>query len=141
MKQACWILALTLIVTSGMALAQRLGGPGMVAQVPFEFVVANKIVPAGEWSVSSENMSSTILTIRNSEAKVGLLSQSMMDDTKHAAASYALVFKRYGDQYFLSAIRLEGSKITYRLPESRAEAEMRAKNVPVTERILLAAVK
>ena len=141
MKQATWILAVTLILISGAAMAQTLGGSRIVAQVPFEFVVANKIVPAGEWSVKSENTSSPILTIRSSDARMGLFSSAMMDETKDAAASYALVFKCYGDRYFLSGIRLQGSKTTYRLPESKAEAEIRARNVSATQRILLAAAK
>lgn len=141
MKQASWILAVTLIVISGAAMGQTLGSSRIVAEVPFEFVVANKLVPAGEWSVRSENMNSLTLSIRDSEGKLGVFSPAIMDETKHAAASYALVFKCYGDKYFLSGIRLEGSKTTYRLPESKAEAEIRAQNVFVTERILLAAVR
>lgn len=141
MKQATLLIAVTLLVITGAAMAQTLGSSRIVAQVPFEFVVANKIVPAGEWSVKAENMSSTVLTIQNSDAKLGVFSTAMLDETKNAAASYALVFKCYGDQYFLSGIRLEGSKTTYRLPESRAEAEIRAQNISGTEKILLAAAK
>ena len=142
MKQPTWILAVTLILISGAAMAQTLGGSRIVAQVPFEFVVGNKIVPAGEWSVERQrDISSRTLTIRNSDLKLGVLSQAMMDETKDAAASYGLVFKCYGDRYFLSAIRLQGSKTTYRLPESKAEAELRAQNVSAAERILLAAAK
>jgi hypothetical protein len=52
---------------------------------------------------------------------------------------FALVFRKYGDRYFLSGVKVAGVRNMYRLPESRAEAELRAKSVPVSEQILLAA--
>jgi len=32
-----------------------------------------------------------------------------------------MVFKQYGDRYFLSSIRVEGSKLVYELPVSSLE--------------------
>jgi hypothetical protein len=52
-----------------------------------------------------------------------------------------LVFKRYGGQYFLSGIRIEGSNITYELPASKAERELRAANAPASQTTLLASLK
>jgi hypothetical protein len=141
MKQASWTLAISLIVISGASVAQNLHGSGMVTEVPFEFVVGNKIMPAGTWSVHSATIDNQAVLIRNSNARIGLFSSIMRNETVKAAGYSALLFKRYGGQYFLSEIRLEGSSSAYCLPESRAEAELRAKNVPVTERILLAAAK
>lgn len=141
MKQATWILAVTLIVISGAAMAQTLGGSRMTTQVPFEFVLGNKIVPAGAWSVHAASTVDQAVMIRNSDAKISLFSTISRSESVKPAAYSALVFKRYGDQYFLSEIRLEGSNTAYCLPETGAEVELRAKNVPVTERILLAAAK
>lgn len=141
MKQASWILAVALLMLSGAAIAQTLGNSRLVTQVPFEFVIANKIMPAGEWSVQTANMDGRTLMIRNTDEGKSVFAGSNLDDTKEAASSYALVFKKYGDQYFLSAVRLEGSKTIYRLLESRAEAEIRAQNVPATEKILRASLQ
>jgi hypothetical protein len=141
MKQASWILAVALMALSGAAVAQTLGNSRIVAQVPFEFVVANKIMPAGEWSVQSAGTSSATLMLRNHDQKMGVFANSNFDETKHPATSYALVFKRYADQYFLSSIRLEGTNVTYRLLESKAEAEIRARNVTGTEKILRASLQ
>jgi hypothetical protein len=52
-----------------------------------------------------------------------------------------LVFNRYGDRYFLSSIRLEGNDRTYKLPESKGEAELRAQNVNATQMNLVAALR
>jgi hypothetical protein len=141
MKQINWLVVVTLVVLSGMAAAQLIGSTTIVAQVPFEFVVANKIVPAGECVVRAATMDGKTLMIRNSVAKVGLLTPSSQTEEKRGASHYALVFKHYGDRYFLSGIKLEGSNITYRVPESRAEAELRAQNGSATEEILRASLK
>ena len=141
MKQANWLVVMTLVVLSGMAAAQRIGSTRVVAQVPFEFMVANKIVPAGECVVQAINMDGNTLVIRNTEANVSLMSTSSTAEGKQDASHYALVFKRYGDRYFLSAIELEGSNITYRLTESKVEAELRAQNTSATEETLRASLK
>jgi len=47
MKRANWLVVATLVVLSGMAAAQLNSRSKIVVQVPFEFVVANKVFPAG----------------------------------------------------------------------------------------------
>jgi hypothetical protein len=104
-------------------------------------MVANKIVPAGEYEVQAITTDGQTLVIRNAEAKVGLFSPSSQSEGKLSASHYALVFKHYGDRYFLSGIKLQGSKITYRLPESKVETELRGQNVSATEETLRASLK
>ena len=140
MKRKMWALAV-LLMFSGLAAAQLMSNSRIATQVPFEFVAANKIIPAGECVVQVTKIDPTILTMRNASSKVGVFLPTSLDENKKAANSYALVFKRYGNQYFLSAIKLEGSKIAYRVPESKAEAELRAQNVPATDKIVLAYLK
>ncbi len=141
MKHANWLVVMTLVVLSGMAAAQLIGSTRVVAQVPFEFMVANKIVPAGECVVQAITMDGKTLMIRNAEAKVGLLSPSSQSEGKQGASHYALLFKHYGNRHFLSGIKLQGSNITYRLPESKVEAELRAQSVAATEETLVASLK
>jgi len=127
----------TLVVLSGMAAAQLDSRSKIVAQVPFEFVVANKVVPAGEYAVRVANIDGHILDISDARTNVGVFSPSSRTETKQPASHCALVFNQYGDRYFLSGIKLQGSKIAYRLPESKAEAELRAQNVsPIVETLL-----
>jgi hypothetical protein len=141
MKSAKWMLPVTLVLLSGLMAAQSLTSSHVVAQVPFDFMVGNKIVPAGECIVKSADMGSRVLTINNFSAKKGLLTPASRGEAKHAADRTVLVFSRYGSQYFLAEIRLEGSSQTYKLPESRAEAELRAQNAPASQLTLLAAIK
>jgi hypothetical protein len=110
MKQAKWIVVVTLVVLSGMASAQLNSTSRIVTQVPFEFVVANKIVPAGQCVVQIATMDGRTLTIRNARAEVNLLSTSSQTEARQPASHYALVFNQYGDRYFLSGIKLQGQQ-------------------------------
>jgi hypothetical protein len=141
MRHAKWVVVVMLMVFSGMAVAQMIGSSTIVAEVPFEFVAANRVVPAGECKVQATTMDGKTLIIRNVGARTSLFASSSQTEAKQSASNYALVFTRYGDQYFLSGIKIEGSKIAYRLPESRAEAELRAQNASSTEEILLATLQ
>ena len=141
MKSVKWMLPVTLMLLSGLMAAQSLTSSHIVAQVPFDFTVNNRIIPAGECTVQSADMDARVLTIRNVAATKGLFAPSSYGEQNESADSTVLVFKQYGNLYFLSEIRLEGSKRTYKLPESRAEAELRAQNAPASEQSLLASLK
>jgi hypothetical protein len=142
MKSARWMFTMVLMLLPVLAGAQLIGDQTIVTQVPFGFMVANKIVPAGQWIVQRAPSGTTgILAIRNVHAAAGLFASASVDEMKAPAEKYALVFTRYGGQYFLSGIKLEGSRITYRLPESKAEVELRAQNVAGVEEVLVASLK
>jgi hypothetical protein len=141
MKNARWMLPVMLMLLSGLMAAQSLASSTVVAQVPFEFMANNKIIPAGECTIQSAVMDAHVLTIRNIAAKTGLFAPSSRGDAKQAAGRTVLVFKHYGNQYFLSEIRLEGSNQTYKLAPSRAETELRAQNAPASQQTLLASLK
>jgi hypothetical protein len=132
------VLAL-MLVSTGAALAQ-MGSTRLTAQVPFDFVLRDKAVPAGELTVQSAIMSGVLL-IQNADAKVSVLSVPQMDETKKPAGSCVLVFHRYNNRYFLSEIKIEGSNIAYRIPESKAEAELRAQNLTANKEVILASLK
>lgn len=141
MKRTKWMLMMTSMLLSGLAVAQLQGDAKIVAQVPFEFMVANRFVPAGRCEIRSFAKNGGAQTIRLDGTRVALFARASLTETKKAADNYALVFKRYGNQYFLSGIKLPGSHVTYRLPESKAEAELRAQNLPGGEEVLLASLK
>jgi hypothetical protein len=141
MKYAKWMPTMMLVLLSGVAVAQLTSEQKLVTHVPFEFTVANKIVPAGDCVIQSGSQNARTLMIRNVGAHVGLFATASPSEAKNPARTYALVFNHYGNQYFLSGIKLEGAKTMYSLPESKAEAELRAQNVPHAEEVLLASLK
>ena len=69
MKNAKWMLPLTLMMLSGLMAAQSFMTSRVVAQVPFEYVVNNKIMPAGESLVKAASMDSRTLAINNFDAR------------------------------------------------------------------------
>jgi hypothetical protein len=141
MKCAKRMLALALISLPILAVAQMVSSTRIVGQVPFPFMVANKHVPAGKYTVEPATEGAGILAVRSVEAKVSLFTPAMRTLAKKASGSYALVFRKYGDTAFLTGIKLAGERTIYQIPESRAEAELRAQNVTPTEEILLASAR
>jgi hypothetical protein len=140
MKYAKKMLALALLAMPILAAAQMTSAERIVAQVPFEFMVANKYVPAGQCTVQRTAIDNAVLVVRNEGAKVGLLTMTRPGSTKQAASSYALVFHKYGTLHVLAGIKIAGSTATYELPKSKAEIEL-AKNTVPTEEILLASLR
>ena len=65
MKNAKWMLPLTLMMLSGLMSAQSFMASRVVARVPFEYVVNNRIMPAGQSLVKASSMDSRVLAISN----------------------------------------------------------------------------
>jgi hypothetical protein len=64
-----------------------------------------------------------------------LLSNSC--ESRDAAAQTKLVFHRYGQRYFLSAVWMQGDNIGHQVPATAWEVEV-AKDVAMNEVVLLA---
>jgi hypothetical protein len=141
MKYAKRMLALALIALPILAVAQIVSSTRIVGQVPFPFMVGNKHVPAGQCMIEPATNGARTLVIRNVGAKVSLFTSATPTLAKKASGSYALVFHKYGDRAFLTVIKLAGDRTIYEIPESRAEAELRAQNVTATEETLLASAE
>jgi hypothetical protein len=141
MKRATRILAIVTVMMPMLAMAQLDAGQKLTANVPFEFIAGNQRIPAGECVVQGASKFGSAVAIRNWTAKVSMFSMISNGDKQQGAPVNALVFHKYGDSYFLSGIKLAGSQQMYKLPEGKAEAELQAQNVPVTEEVLLAQVK
>src|SRR5947209_20077537 len=88
------------LVAAGTASAQDHGAK---ASVPFGFYAGNTWLPAGTYTLSAESRSPDVIFIRNADSKIALM------DVGHAAdpqsGAHTLVFKKYGDKYFLHEIR------------------------------------
>jgi hypothetical protein len=141
MKYAKQMLAIVITMVPLLASAQLGSSQRLVANVPFEFRAGEMQIPAGECVVQRGGIDSKALIIGNWSAKVGLLAIPWIADATENSSTYAMVFHKYEDRYFLTGIKLKGSKAVYRLHESKAETELRAQNVPDSEEIVLALLK
>ena len=141
MKSAKWMLSVTFLLLSGLMAAQSITSTTVVANVPFEFMVGNKAMPAGDLAIRAVNQDGRILTVSNFDARTSTLAAASHMENRRPAESTQLLFKVYGNQRYLAGIRIEGSNLTYTLPVSPGEADLRAHNVPYSETTLLAALK
>src|SRR6202034_3580892 len=100
---------MTLTLLPMMAAAQMQPDAKLVAQVPFDFMIGGKIVPAGQFSVQRAAPGSIALAMRNRDAKVSLVTNAARAESKTPAAANTLVFNKYGHHYFLSQAQVVGS--------------------------------
>jgi hypothetical protein len=118
----------TLIAVSGLLaglgvapLSAQLTMP-LTANIPFEFMVGGKTLPAGEYIVSPETTKS-VLRIRNDDTNEGALVLTNSAETLNYSDQAKLIFHRYGNQYFLWEIWAPGANVGYEVPKSKAERE------------------
>ena len=109
----------------GAGLVALLGSPLIMAQVqetaeiPFDFHAGQSTLSAGTYSVIKA--ASSVLQLRNDDTRDSIL---LMGVGREAAKEDArLVFNRYGDIYFLSAVWIPGSQ-GYSFPKTKMEKEM-----------------
>jgi len=141
MKYTKQILLMAVAMLPVLASAQLSSRQTIVANVPFEFVVGTKPMPAGEWTVRLASMSATVLEMQNQSSAAGMFSRATLVESKKPAGQCTLVFRRYGNIYFLSEVQFAGTRLGYRLPQSKAEAEIRAQNVTGDDETLVASLQ
>jgi hypothetical protein len=135
------LFALTLTLSPLFSAAQLTNTEKIITQVPFEFMIAGKAYPAGRCVVQKANDSGSLLMVSNGNAKVTFAIASPVETNGTASPGSALVFHRYGDRYFLWGMKIEGTRIVYRLPEGKLEKELRAQIGPATDKILVSSLR
>jgi len=126
MKQGGLTLIAALLMFPGMAAAQLGPSDIIVTEVPFQFMVGGRSVPAGTYIVKLAYGEPSILAIENARTKVHV-AFFVNEQKAKAGHGTSLIFRRYGDRYFLSGIRLNGTTIEH-LSENKVEAEFRARS-------------
>jgi hypothetical protein len=140
MKYSARILVMAMAMMPLLAAAQLGNNAKIVANVPFKFMASGQVIPAGECVVLSAGAGGSQVIIRNASAKISHMFLVGASNDQKGLAVNALVFHKYGDRYFLTGLKDANTHATYKLPETKAETELRAQNIPETE-ILLAALK
>jgi hypothetical protein len=95
------VVALALAAAAVSAKAQSTGK--VVANVPFEFSVGYKIMPAGEYSVQVITTSNGLM-IQSADGKNSAVRLADLTDRAKAKSPARLVFHRYGERYFLAEV-------------------------------------
>jgi len=111
------------LITAPALQAQAPAGLRPVWDVPFDFVVGDQTLPAGQYTVRQDAPRGTVL-IRSLDWKVG---QFRIANKVHAGRvpdRSQLVFRRYGSKNFLARIWVAGSEYGSELPKSAFESEI-----------------
>jgi|307.fasta_scaffold39356_2 hypothetical protein len=140
MKYANWIPALMLLFVPLIAVAQMKPTERIVTQVPFKYMVGDTAMPAGECTVLLANENNSVLLVGSTVARHWVYAPTTPNLGKKASDA-ALTFHRYGDQYFLTEVRVGNSRSIYTFRPTKLEKELRAQSVSETEEILLASSK
>jgi hypothetical protein len=123
-----------LLIGMTLAVGSAFGQSTARVQIPFDFSIGNSMLPAGEYTVSPLVEGGTVLTIRSLDGRRQMFVQTSAAESANAPSETKLVFRRYGDQYFLSQIWVEGQALA--LPVGNREREM-ARSTKVQEASLL----
>ena len=117
------MLMVTLALAAASAAVANGQGRVLKAQVPFEFVVGEQTLAAGEYDVRAIDQSRDAIAITNAggDAAVRLSTPAQRSGMSNAAK---LVFHRYRSTYFLSEIWMAGESTGRELARSKQERAM-----------------
>jgi hypothetical protein len=105
------------------------------ANIPFNFKVGDTTFNSGKYTIETLS-NGTALVIRSDDRKASAITLANQASGPANQRSSRLVFKSYGDQYFLSTVEWSGGP--YReVPPSKTEIEL-AKRAPEPKRLEVA---
>jgi hypothetical protein len=105
--------------------------------IPFSFIVGQKTLPAGEYTVEPNRRNfDKVWLIQSREADASALFTTMPVRANQTQEETKLVFHKYGDQYFLSQIWTPGGSTGRELLMPRLEREL-AKNAKIARQTIV----
>jgi hypothetical protein len=145
-KQILWMPLILMAMFATAAVSTRAQTSTSIrADVPFDFIVGNKTIPAGR--ISAHGVSAAVagaLTIMNSDQGEIVLRAGRRVPGADRSEECKLVFHKYGDRYYLAQIWLAGyeawSVMKSKEEQSLERKQRLAKNFK-PELVTLAAVR
>jgi hypothetical protein len=120
----------------------------MSVTIPFDFAVADKTFPAGEYHLQRSTDGERVITqIRSKDNALSMYlpqSHPVQDIMIQPESKSKLVFNKYGDQFFLSQVWMLGRRIGEEFPKTTRERVLQretARNQRKPERIAVAGKK
>ncbi len=108
--------------SSAIAASSSLFSFKIKADIPFDFQVGKKKMPKGDYIIESVGSSNTILIRKEKGGKaVNVMTVVDKHTDKHKSR---LMFRRYGDQYFLARIWDGSSETVLKIEKSSAEKKV-----------------
>lgn len=138
-------LAIAIMVVFGICAigtkAQTTSSQTMRARVPFTFIVGEKNLPAGVYTVRILNPNSDrkVLQIRSENGRTSAIVHTI--DVNGAPANNAkLVFRRYGDRYFFAQAQMAGDATSLAAARTRAERAVQRSLKRTSDRTVVAII-
>lgn len=96
------------------------------AHIPFDFIVADKKLPAGDYSIAraQQNSGDSVLLISSIDSVANFFSLTSAAETLAPEDEGRLIFHRYGDQYFLFQVWPARASTGRVIEKSRGERDL-----------------
>lgn len=123
-KQALKVFSMLSLAVTLAAVAVYANPTGsLTANIPFAFSPGDKTLPAGDYAVVPLTTPG-VLRIRREDGRAAVLVLTQSVQARPGQNQTKLVFRRYGDQYFLAQIWAVGNGTGRELGQSRTEREL-----------------
>lgn len=93
-------------------------------QIPFDFQVNDKLLPAGEYVIRRDPQNPQILLIQCPDKNIGITVHTILHSLSERPGKTSLVFKKYDDKHFLTEVKMLGLGEGYTLIKSKAERQL-----------------
>ena len=121
------VFAASVVVANGQSSAR------VYAQIPFDFVVGEKTLSAGRYSVSTDTQDHSVLSIRNMKLNSAAVRLSSPVQSQRSKKDARLVFHRYGQTYFLAEVWQGGENSGWALHSSKAERKLQQEQPTIAQ--------
>jgi len=124
MKKKAYTLIAMIVFVGALAVAahaQTNSRIALIANIPFQFNIGNKTLPAGDYIVRSisDDYSTVVLRIETRDGRTNAMLVTFTVQGK--AQRGRLVFHRYGSQYFFAQAWVDGDSAGLEAEKSRTE--------------------
>ena len=126
LKNVSLLCAILLVTVVASAQGQTLGSR-VKADIPFDFSIGDKKLPSGTYSVgrARQNSDDVVISVEDEGGRSKAIRMSIPVLNVNITEKAKLVFRRYGDQYFLYQVWPAGGATGRQFPRSRSERELR----------------
>ena len=100
-------------------------------KVPFQFNLKDAQLPAGEYAIEKWAGGGILLTSKDGAIRKVVLATPSESPTTHSKTR--VLFRRYGDDYFLSQVWLGSEQWGFDIPVSKVERDVIARNQQARE--------
>ena len=127
--KAVFFMAFLSLCGIAAANAQITNGGAIKFTVSHPFVIEDKTLPAGKYSITALSMpdgSDDILRLLSDDGKVSMFISTMEKIYGSPSKNTELVFDQVGDEYILKEIRLRGDEVAVEVPRTKSERQAEA---------------